>query len=292
MVGTPAAATPVPSAATTAANNTSMDAILMSSGAHPTEEELLRYENQSLKTLVSAESERVAHMGAELARLHAALIDANAAYASVQQLREERDELRRRLDEQLQFRREPIESQLAEANRVAGEQRAQFRAIVDMLASQRDWVKEWALQCQENMRLKERLQQRQAGTEVNELRRQALDSYARFAELHTSFKQRGVMISVLESKNQTLALENKRLVDNAALHSEQIRRLWRRIAACPSATPAEKQAAARALRKTVPVSVAAEAQQKRVAAATSSVGGAGGAAAGSSGGNDAPSARF
>lgn len=240
----------------------------MSSGANPTEEELLRYENQSLRNLVAAESERCAHLGAEIARLHAALVDANAAYGAAQQLREERDEIKRRLDEQLQFRREPLESQLAEANRVAGEQRLQFRAIVDMLASQRDWVKEWAIQCQENMRLKERLQQREAGTEVIELRRQALESYARFAELHTSFKQRGVMLSALESKNQTLVLENKRLGDESSLHREQIRRLWRRISVCPSATPAEKQAAARALRKTAAASGGTggprEAAQKRV----------------------------
>ena len=136
----------------------------------------LRLEVETLRVSLAAETDRCAQMGAEVARLHAALHEASLACGSVHQLRTERDAYKQQLDDYIHFKRAPLEAQLQEANRVVFEQRLQFRSIVDVLAAQRDWVREWALQCQENLRLKERLEQREAGTEVSELRKVLLES--------------------------------------------------------------------------------------------------------------------
>jgi hypothetical protein len=231
-----------------------MDAILMASGLHPTEEELLHHEMNSLKSSLAAETERVAHMGAEIARLHVVLNETSLACSGMHQVCLERDELQKQVTDHLTFKREPLEAQLADANRALFEQRVQLRSIVDAMAMQRDWMREWAVQCQENMRLRDRLAHREAGTEVEELRRQMLDMHAKFADLHMSFKQRGVTVALLESKHQSVVLENNRLTSDVALHKEQLRRLWKRVVASQATSRSEKQAAARALQKVAPPS--------------------------------------
>ncbi len=207
----------------------------MSSGLLPTDEELLRNEVDSLKVSLAAEMERSAQLAAENAQLHGALGQASATLnetsmlcSSASQIRQERDMFKRQLDEQLQFKRAPLEAQLVTANRVLFEQRLQFRSIVDVLASQRDWVREWAVQCQENLRLQDLLSKREAGTEVVEMRGQLMDSRAKLAELTMSFRQREVASTVFESKARSLALENERLVAESNLLKEQNRRLWKR----------------------------------------------------------------
>ena len=70
----------------------------------------------------------------------------------------ERDVLHQLLKDEIQFRREPLEALLAETSRSLFEQRQQFRSIVGVMALQRDWGKEWAVQCQENSRLREALE--------------------------------------------------------------------------------------------------------------------------------------
>jgi len=145
------------------------------------------------------------------------------------QLKCERDMFKKQLEDQLQFRRAPLEAQLAEANRVLFEQRLQFRSIVDVLASQRDWVCEWAVQCQENLRLQDLLAKREAGTEAAELRRHLLETHAKFAELTVSLKHRDAAVAVFESKARSLTLDNNRLTAECNLLKEQNRRLWKRV---------------------------------------------------------------
>jgi hypothetical protein len=207
-----------------------MDAILMSSNLHPTEEEFLFHEVVALKASLAAETERCVQMGAEIARLNAALYDANVERGGLLQICSERDEYKKQLEEQVRFEREPLEAQLAETKRVLLEQGLQFRSVVDVLASQRDWVREWALQCQENQRLRDRLVRHEAGTEVEALRSQLLAAHTTFVELHVIFKQRGVVISQLESKISSSGLEIKRLTSEGNVQKEQLRRLWKRAA--------------------------------------------------------------
>jgi hypothetical protein len=213
-----------------------MDAILMASGLNPTEEELLHNEIESLKASLASETERCAQLAAEVGRLHAALNQASIALnessvmcSNVNQIKGERDLLKRKLDDHLKFRSAPLEAQVAEANRLLLEQRLQFRSIVDVLASQRDWVREWAVQCQENLRLQDLLAKREAGTEVEGLRRHLLETHARFVELTMTLKQCEATSVVFESKSRSLALENERLAGETALLKEQNKRLWKRV---------------------------------------------------------------
>ena len=213
-----------------------MDAILMASGSNPTEEELLQMEIYSLKASLASETERCAQLAAEVGRLHAALNQASIALnessvmcSNVNQIKGERDLLKRKLDDHLKFRSAPLEAQVAEANRLLLEQRLQFRSIVDVLAAQRDWVREWAIQCQENLRLQEMIERRGAGTEVVEMKRVLLETQVKFEELVMTSTQREAVIAVHESKARSLGLENKRLTDEVAFQKEQIKRLWTRL---------------------------------------------------------------
>jgi hypothetical protein len=189
----------------------------------------LRLEVENLRASLVAESDRCSQLGAEVARLHASLHEASLACGSVHQMRVERDAYKQQLDDQLKFKRGPLEARLTEANRVLFEQRLQLRSIVDVLAIQKDWVREWAVQYQENMRLRTMLEQREAGVEVNELRKTLLDTQAKYAELAMSSRQREAIVAVHESKARSLVLDNQRLVEENALHKEQIKRLWRRM---------------------------------------------------------------
>jgi hypothetical protein len=204
----------------------SMDAILMSSSLHPTEEEFLFHEVRALKASLTAETERCVQMGAEIARLNAALYDANVERVGLLEICNERDEYKKQLEEQVP----PLEAQLAETKRVLLEQMIQFRSVVDVLATQRDWVREWALQCQENQRLRDRLVRHEAGTEVEALRSQLLTAHSAFVELHVAFKHRGVVISQLESKISMSGMEITRLTGEGNVQKEQFRRLWKRVA--------------------------------------------------------------
>jgi hypothetical protein len=221
-----------------------MDAVLMSELLmRSVDEERLMGEVESLKASLATEVERVAQLASENVRMRVALGQASVSLketgvlcSRADQIRQERDMLKRQLDDQLQFRRAPLEAQLANANRILFEQRLQFRGIVDALASQRNWVREWAVQCKENQRLHDLLSKREAGTEVVELRDQLLDTSAKMAGLMLSFRQREVAYTVLESNARALALENERLVAESRLLSEQNKRLWGR-AESKSASP-------------------------------------------------------
>ena len=200
------------------------------------DEERLMGEVESLKASLATEVERVAQLASENVRMRVALGQASVSLketgvlcSRADQIRQERDMLKRQLDDQLQFRRAPLEAQLANANRILFEQRLQFRGIVDALASQRNWVREWAVQCKENQRLHDLLSKREAGTEVVEMRGQLLDARAKMAELMVSFRQREVASAVHESKVRSLTLDNERLVAESNLLKEQNRRLWRRV---------------------------------------------------------------
>jgi hypothetical protein len=189
--------------------------------------DLFRQELEALHAAsLSPETDRCALMGAEIARLHASLREASSM---AQQLRGERDTFKKKLDDQLTFRRGPLEAQLNEAKRALFEQRLQFRSIVDILAAQRDWVREWAIQCQENARLRDQLTAREAGTEVSGLRRELLDAHAKLAEVSLSIKQREAVVAVHESKVRSFKLENERLLASNDLLKEQVRRLWSRL---------------------------------------------------------------
>jgi chromosome segregation ATPase len=189
--------------------------------------ELFRRELDALHAAsLPPEPDRYAQMGAEIARLHASLREAGA---TVQRLREERDVFKKQLDDQLMFRRGPLEAQLDEAKRALFEQRLQFRSIVDVLAAQRDWVREWAIQCQENARLRDQLTARDEGTEANGLRRELLDAHAKLAEVSLGIKQGEAVVAVHESKMRSFRLENERLVARNNLLQEQVRRLWNRL---------------------------------------------------------------
>ena len=198
----------------------------MSECMNPTEEELLRNEVESLKALLSVETERNSILVAEITRLHEAQ---HQTIQSVQQLRNERDAFRKQLEDQLNFRRAPLEAQLTEANRVLAEQRLQFRSMVDVMTAQRDWVREWAVQCQENMRLQDVLAKREAGTEVEELRTLLLDMHARCAELTLALKQKDAVVAVAESKTRSLALQKEKIVAENRSLKEKNGRLWMRI---------------------------------------------------------------
>ena len=172
------------------------------------------------------ESGRCALLGAEIARLHELLRGANA---SLKQARSERDMYKAQLDDQLTFRRGPLEAQLNEAKRALFEQRLQFRSIVDILAVQRDWVREWAIQCQENARLRDQLAAREGGTEAEGLRRELLDAHVKLAEVSLSIKQREAVVAVHESKVRSFKLEVERLLSSNDLLKEQVKRLWKRL---------------------------------------------------------------
>jgi hypothetical protein len=214
-----------------------MDAVLMSSSLMPTDDELrLHTEIESLKESLAAETERTMQLAAEVGRLHGALCRASATLnenssmcSRVYQIQKDRDVFKKRLEDHLKFKHVPLEAQLAEANRVLFEQRIQFRSIVDVLASQRDWVREWAAQCQENLRLQDLLSKREAGVEVVDLRKQLLEMQSKLAELTVSFHQREVAAAVFESNARTLMLEKERVVTEFELLKEQNRRLWARI---------------------------------------------------------------
>jgi hypothetical protein len=193
------------------------------------DEDQLRLEVETLRTSLAAESERCAQLGVEVARLHASLHEASLACGSVHQMRVERDLYKQQLDDQLKFKRGPLEARLLEANRVMFEQRLQFRSIVDVLAAQRDWVREWAIQCQENMRLREALERREAGTEVSELRRVLLETQSKCAELVMASRQRDTVLAVHDSNARSLALENQRLTLDNELLKEQAKRMWRKL---------------------------------------------------------------
>ena len=208
----------------------SMDVVLMSSNLHPTEEEYLVHEVETLKVSLSAETERCFQMGVEIARLNAALYDANVANDNVLQICNERDEYKEKCEEYGQLKLKPLEAQLAETNRVLLEQRLQFQSVVDVLAYQRDWVREWALQCQENQRLRDRIVRHESGTEVETLRSQLTTAHTTFVELHVAFKHRGVIITQLESKITSAGMDNTRLKEEADVQKEQLRRIWKRIA--------------------------------------------------------------
>ena len=195
-----------------------------------TNEALLRHEVESLKAMLSFETERSAHLTAEVARLHEALNqaslalnEASAMHRAAQQVKVERDLLQTQL-----------ETQLVEVNRVLYEQRIQFRAIVDVLASQRDWVREWAMKCQENERLQDLLSRREAGTEAADLRRHLQEARTKLAELSVSFKQREVISAVFDTKVRSLRLENERLTADNTRLKEQTRRFWKRMSASPA----------------------------------------------------------
>ena len=207
----------------------------MASGLTPTEEELLRNEIASLKTSLATETERCEQLTDEITRLRGALGRASSSLnetsvlcSNMNQLKNERDMLKKQLDDQIKYKREPLEAQLADANRVLFEQRLQFRSIVDVLASQRDWVREWAVQCQENLRLQDLLSKREAGTEVEELRKHLLETHAKLTEAIMSIKHRDASAAVHESRARSLALDNNRLTAECNLLREQNRRLWRR----------------------------------------------------------------
>ena len=209
----------------------------MARGNDPTEEEFMRNEITTLKASLSTETDRCAQLSAEILRLHVALGRASSTLnetsvmcSTVNQIKRERDLFKKQLDDQLQFRRAPLEAQLADANRILFEQRLQFRSIVDVLASQRDWVREWALQCQENMRLQDVLAKRDAGTEVSELQRRLLESNTKLAEVAIEIKHRDASIAVSESKARFLELENNRLKAESNLLKEQNKRMWKRLA--------------------------------------------------------------
>lgn len=210
----------------------------------------LRIEADSLRASLSAESERVAQMGGEIARLGALLHEASVSAAAVCV---ERDTFKQQLDDQLKFKRGPLEAQLLDANRALYEQRLQFRSIVDAVAVQRDWLREWALQAQENQRLRDILAHREAGTEVAELRRALLDAQTKFAEQTLGNQQRDATAAVQESRARALGLEVDRLTANNTLLQEQVKRLWKRVFAtdrvrdagdsCSSSRPTKRMTA-------------------------------------------------
>jgi uncharacterized glyoxalase superfamily protein PhnB len=191
------------------------------------DEDQLRHEVESLRASLSAETERGVQMGGEIARLNALLCEANATSSD---LLTQRNMFKQQLEDQLKFKRGPLEAQLVDANRALFEQRLQFRSLVDAVAVQRDWVREWALQAQENQRLQDALAHREAGTEVTELRRALLEAQAKYAEQTLGLQQRNAASAVQDSKARSLALEVDRLTANNKLLQEQVKRLWRRLA--------------------------------------------------------------
>jgi len=203
----------------------------------------LRREVDSLRSSLSAETERGVQKGGEIARLSTRLYEVTAMCSD---LLAQRNMFKQQFDDQLKFKRGPLEAQLIEANRALCEQRLQFRRIVDALAVQRDWVREWALQAQENQRLRDvltrieaggemtelRLREvlthhREAGTEVTELRRALLEAQAKYAEQTLGLQQRDVASAIQDSKARSLALKIDRLTANNTLLQEQVKRLWK-----------------------------------------------------------------
>jgi hypothetical protein len=180
----------------------------------------------TLQSALAAETERTAQLGAEVARLHASLYEANVMCGSVHRLRVERDAYKQKLDDQLQFKSGPLEARLLEANRVVFEQRLQLGSIVDYLAIQRDWVREWAILGQENLHLREKIKKRESGAEVEELRRTLLDFQSKVAENIITVRRYETMIAVHESKVRSFSMENERLMADNTLLKEQMRRLW------------------------------------------------------------------
>ena len=206
----------------------------MASWLNLTEEELMRHEVGSLRTSLSGETDRCAMLSAEVERLHTALSQASVSLhdtnvMGMAQFRNERDALKTQLEDHIKFKYNPLEAQMVEANRVLFEQRLQFRSLVDILALQRDWVREWALQCQENLRLQDLLAKRDAGTEVVELRRHLMETHAKFEELTMTLRQREAASAVIESKSRSLALENERLVNGVNHLRAQNKCLWKRL---------------------------------------------------------------
>jgi len=191
------------------------------------DEDQLRHEVDSLQSSLSAETERGVQMGGEIARLNARLHEVNAMCSD---LLAQRNMFKQQLDDQIKFKRGPLEAQLVEASRALFEQRLQFRSIVDAVAVQRDWVREWALQAQENQRLRDLITHREAGTEVTELRRALLEAQAKYAEQTLRLQQRDVASAVQDSKARSLVLEVDRLTANNKLLQEQVKRLWKRVA--------------------------------------------------------------
>lgn len=175
---------------------------------------------------LDSESIRCSQLGAEIARLHELL---RGISSTLQQALSERDLFRTQLDDQLKFRRGPLEAQLNEAKRALFEQRLQLRSVVDILAVQRDWVREWAIQCQENSRLRDQLAAREGGVEAEGLRRELMDAHAKSAELSLSITQREAVVVVHESKVRSFKLEVERLLSSNDLLKEQVRRLWKRF---------------------------------------------------------------
>jgi len=190
------------------------------------DEDQLRHEVDSLQSSLSAETERGVQMGGEIARLNARLHEVNAMCSD---LLAQRNMFKQQLDDQIKFKRGPLEAQLVEASRALFEQRLQFRSIVDAVAVQRDWVREWALQAQENQRLRDLITYREAGTEATELRRALLDAQAKYAEQTLGLQQRDVASAVQDSKARSLAIEVDRLTANNKLLQEQVKRLWKRV---------------------------------------------------------------
>jgi hypothetical protein len=191
------------------------------------DEDQLRHEVDSLQSSLSAETERGVQMGGEIARLNARLHEVNAMCSD---LLAQRNMFKQQLDDQIKFKRGPLEAQLVEASRALFEQRLQFRSIVDAVAVQRDWVREWALQAQENQRLRDLITYREAGTEATELRRALLEAQAKYAEQTLGLQQRDVASAVQDSKARSLAIEVDRLTANNKLLQEQVKRLWKRVA--------------------------------------------------------------
>ena len=199
---------------------------LMVLSVESADEDQLRHEVVTLRCLLATESERSTQLSAEVIRLHASLHEACVCLGDVKM---ERDAFRRQFEDHHRFNRGPLEARLLEANQVLFEQRLQFRSIVDVLASQRDWVREWAIKCQENLRLQERIERREAGTEVVEMKRVLLETRVKYEELVMTSTQRVAVMAVHESKVRSLGLENKRLTDEVAVQKEQIKRLWMRL---------------------------------------------------------------
>ena len=189
-----------------------------------TDNDQLQQEVNTIRAALAAEMERTSQLGAEVARLHASLHEFQVMRGNMLQLRTERDEYKQKLEDQLQFKREPLEARLLEANRVLFEQRLQLRGIVDYLAMQRDWVREWAVLGRENMRLREMMDKRQTGVEVEELRRTLFDLQCKLSENIASVKQYEAVVAVHESKVRSVSLDNDRLVADNNLLREQIKR--------------------------------------------------------------------
>ena len=185
----------------------------------------LHQELNALRNSYASEMERTSLLGAEVARLHESLNKASQMCSDVHQLRAERDMYKQKLEDQLQFKRGPLEARLLEANRVLYEQRLQFRGIVDYLSMQRDWVREWAVLGRENMRMREMMEKRESGSETEELRRVLFDLQSKLSETLASVRQYEAVVAVHESKVRSVSLENDRLMAENNLLKEQAKRL-------------------------------------------------------------------